>query len=367
MPQLRQNIVTGEWVVIAPERAKRPREFVVTAARPDQPVETCPFCTSAPAYQNRVAEYDTDSTYLIPNKFPAFVATGLHEVRSYVPEEGFYQAKPATGGHDVIVVKDHHLSLPKFNQSLMTDLLSTFYRRYQHYHRDPTVEYAMAIYNHGEAAAASISHPHAQIFASSIVPNHILKEKHGSERYYEINGRCVYCEIIDHERQEKIRLLGENDDFTMFTFFAARFPFEIWILPKVHQSTLEQINATQLINLAGLLGQALHLLDRTLSDPALNFFIHSLPMTSDNAAYYHWHLEIAPRVANYGGFEMGSGTIIDIVSPEKAAEFLLTDVQAYLNSSGPSTPTTPPAAVPAAPPIPGSPDQRLAAQTLTIQ
>lgn len=322
IPQLRQNIITGEWVVIAPERAERPSDFVIPATRNVKPVENCPFCLGSPAHQLRYKECDTPLTYTIPNKFPAFVSEGQHEVRSYYAEDGFYRAKPATGGHEIIVINNHDDRLPAFSHETMVDMLETFKGRYQYYRDQPQVEYVMAIYNHGQAAGASIEHPHAQLFASSIVPNHILKEKHGSERYYEINGRCVFCEMIDHERREQVRFLGENDDYVMFTFFAARFPFEIWVLPKDHHSTYEEIPTDQIQSLSHLFRQALQLLDKTLKDPSVNFFIHSLPTTSEKADYYHWHIEIAPRVATYGGFEMGGSTVIDVVSPEQAAEFL---------------------------------------------
>lgn len=296
---------------------------MVTATRPSQPTTECPFCIQNPAYQTRYPAEEQPTVFTVANKFPAFVSEGQHEVRSYYPEAGFYRAKPSIGGHDVVVVKDHQQHLPDFTPAIWLDLLKAFQLRYQHYRDDPQIEYVMAIYNHGEAAAASITHPHAQIFASSIIPNHILKEKHGSERYYEINGRCVYCEMIDHERNEQVRWLAENEHFVAFTFFAARFPFEIWVLPKKHQSVYEQSSSQELTSLAELLKTIFTMLNQTLHDPALNFFIHSLPTTSSQADYYHWHLEIAPRVANYGGFEMGGGTIIDIVAPEKAAEYLL--------------------------------------------
>ncbi len=205
---------------------------------------------------------------------------------------------------------------------ILTELFTAFQKRYQVFRDDPAVEYVLAFYNHGREAGASISHPHAQLIASSIVPNHVLKEKHGSERYFEVNGRCVFCEILQHEQSEKVRILAETNHYIMFTFFAARFPFEVWILPKEHQSMYESATAEQLKDLATILNQGLMTLNRTLKNPALNFYIHSLPTTSENADYYHWHLEIAPRVSLYAGYELGSGTIIDVVSPEKAAEFL---------------------------------------------
>ncbi len=321
MPQLRQNIVTGEWVVIAPERAKRPDDFVAKIEKIEAHTE-CIFCVGSSAHMNRLVGFDTKYTYTMPNKYPAFVIEGDHEVRSYNPEEGFYQVKPAVGGHDVIVVTEGNDTLLTFKKEVIVDLFQSFKNRYAYYRKDPSVQYVIAIYNHGEAAGASIAHPHAQIFATGVIPNHIVAETHGSERYYEISGHCVFCEIIAHEQKEKVRVLAENDRFIMFTFFASRFPFEMWILPKQHQSMYESITAEENIDLAIIFQTGLSMLDKTLKNPSLNFYIHSLPTTSEQADYYHWHLEIAPRVSMYAGFELGSGTVIDVVSPEKAAEFL---------------------------------------------
>lgn len=330
MPQLRQNIVTGEWVVVAPERSKRPHDFVND--KKDRPSNTdgCPFCTHGPAYQTQLKPYETELTYIIPNKFPAFVSEGEHEVRSYYPESGFYTAKPAAGNHDVLVIKDHKQRLPEITVPALTDMFLSMKKRYVHYRKDPSIDYVMAIYNHGKVAGASIDHPHAQIFASAIVPDDIRKEMHGSEHYHELNGHCVFCEIITHEQNEKVRVLAETDHFIMFTFFASRFPFEIWILPKEHQSQFENISTKEAADLAEILKTGLSMLDSTLHDPDLNFYLHSLPTTSQDAEYYHWHLEIAPRLSIWAGYELGSGTIIDVVSPEKAAEFLI-------SSNSPST------------------------------
>lgn len=321
MPQLRQNIVTGEWVVIAPERAKRPHEFIVEKPV-KEPLEHCPFCPGGAALSTKYPSYDSEHTHLIPNKFPAFVSEGEHEVRSYYPEGGFYRAKPGVGGHDVMIFAEHQPDLPKMPATVLTDALHTLQKRYTYYREQDHIEYVLAIYNHGQTAGASIEHPHAQIFATSIIPNLITKEIHGSERYYNVKGKCVFCDMIAHEQEEGVRVLAENEHAIMFTFFASRFPFEIWIMPKDHQSQFENSTKTEIEAVASLLKQGFDMLDKTLKDPDLNWYLHSLPMTSDNADHYHWHIEIAPRLSIHAGFELGAGMIIDVVSPEKAAEFL---------------------------------------------
>jgi UDPglucose--hexose-1-phosphate uridylyltransferase len=324
MPQLRQNIVTGEWVVIAPERSKRPHDFI--AEKPAKKgTENCPFCPEGPSLKTRYKQYDTAHTHLIPNKFPAFINEGDHEVRSYYPESNFYRAKPAIGNHDVQVFTAHEPDLPNMPVAALSDALVSMQKRYTEYRSQDHIEYVLAIYNHGPSAGASLEHPHAQIFASSIVPNYITKELHGSERYLGVKGCCVFCDMIQHEQEEKIRVLAENDHAIMFTFYASRLPFEIWILPKQHQSQFENENNVTIEEVAKLLQKGLQMLNKTLKDPDLNFYIHSLPTNLEGADYYHWHIEIAPRLSIWAGYELGSGMIIDVVSPEKAAEFLLED------------------------------------------
>ncbi len=324
MPQLRQNIITGEWVVIAPERAKRPTDFVVKRpVRTDVP-ESCHFCPHSQAYQHeRLADFETEHVYVIPNKYPAFREdASACSPRSFKTENGFYTAKPSAGGHDVLIVKDHQTSLTGFSEPVWVELLATTRRRVEYFYRSKQVLHAMPIYNHRAEAGASIAHPHAQLMAANVVPNQIERELDHTEAYYSDNGTCAFCDLIAHEQREKIRLLYESDRFIAFTCYAARFPFETWVLPKSHAAQFEEISESEIGELAHALRTTIGLLDAALSDPPLNYFIHTSPSTIEDAAYYHWHVEIAPRLGTYGGYELGSGMIIDMMSPEVAAGHL---------------------------------------------
>ena len=324
MPQLRQNPITGDWVVIAPERAKRPSDFVVPKQEILASHSDCPFCLSGPAYQERVAGYETERVYLTPNKYPAFIANPTEvSDRSITIKNNFYRARPATGGHDIVVIKDTNVSIMSFPKETWVALLTISQSRSLDFRHHRDVEITMPIYNHRPAAGASIDHPHAQLFATNTVPNQLTREVHSSFSYFERERRCVFCDLIHHEQEFRSRIIVENDTFVAFTFYAARFPFEVWILPKVHHDRFETADSKVINDLSSLLPTIFERYDQTLNDPPLNFWIHSLPNSLDQAEYFHWHLEIAPRLTNYGGFELGSGVIIDIVSPEHAAEFLL--------------------------------------------
>lgn len=315
-------------MIIAPERAKRPSDFVTADTVRHQSRTKCVFCSGKKAYQERIKKYDTKNIYIIPNKYPAFVEDPKQSsTRSYYIEDDFYRARASVGGHDVVVVKDHDSDLPRFSKAIWEEMLASFQKRYQYFHEKCNASYTMPIYNHGVQSGASIEHPHAQIFASNIIPNLITRELHHSEKYFEHNGVCVFCDLITHEKKEKIRILYENNKFIAFCFYAARFPFETWILPKDHSSQFENISQKDISYLAKCLMDIFSKLDKTLNDPPLNFFIHSLPHTIEQADYYHWHLEIAPRIQGYGGYELGSGIIIDVVSPERAAQYLLEKIK----------------------------------------
>jgi UDPglucose--hexose-1-phosphate uridylyltransferase len=229
----------------------------------------------------------------------------------------------ALGGHDVVVVRDHDQKLPLFTNGIWQDLLQTFKDRYLYFSKIENVQYVMPIYNHGPEAAASIEHPHAQIFASSVVPNIAARELSYTKSYFDENHSCAFCDLIEHEKKQNTRVLFENDDFICFTFYAARFPFESWILPKHHQSHFEKITASEITKLSEICQKTFSRYRDVLNDPPLNFYIHSAPATGERELnHYHYHMEIAPRLSNYGGYELGSGVIIDMIAPEQAAEYL---------------------------------------------
>lgn len=325
MPQLRQNIITGEWVVIAPERAKRPQDFVIPKSVKVADPSKCPFCVGSEGYKTneKVRRASTENIYVIENKYPAFVDEEIKQsLRSYYPEKGFYRARPSIGRHEVVIIKDHDKSLFTFGKELTNELLEVIQDRYLAMKKIDGISSIVPIYNHGAEAGASIVHPHAQIFASGIVTNEVGEETAGADKYFGINGACVFCDIVKHERKEKVRVVYENEDFLAATFFAARFPFETWIYPKNHESQFEETSKGSLASLADCLSKTLVKMDKTLENPPLNLYIHTLPTIEGNSETYHWHVEIAPRVSNFGGFELGTGVNIDVMAPEEAAEYL---------------------------------------------
>lgn len=321
MPKLRQNIVTGDWVVISPERSKRPEDYVVASAPKRGIPADCPFCISNKdsAYKFSIKDVETNNVYVIPNKYPAFIKDD-----SIISEgDNFYQDTKSIGGHEVIIIKEHDQEVYEDGKEIINELIGVYKNRYLFYDQNPVIEYTMIIHNHGPEAAASIEHPHSQLFSSAIMPSYIEKELAGSKKYFDEKKACVFCDTVKVEKENGHRIVYENDQYVVFTFFAARFPFEMWVVPKTHLANFELSDEHQQLLLADALHNAIAKLNKALNFPPFNYWIHTLPHhAEDQDDSYHWHLEIAPRVSKFGGYEMGSGVVIDVVSPEVAAEFL---------------------------------------------
>lgn len=325
MPELRQNIITGDWVVVAPERAKRPKDFVIPKSVKISDKSKCPFCIGTDSFNSneKVKGSETDNIYVMENRYPAFTQENAQKtVRSFYPEDGFYRARDSVGDHEIVVIKEHDTDLLNFPKPLMNEMMEVIRDRYIWMKENLKVVSIIPIYNHGAEAGASINHPHAQIFTSNIVSNTVEREIDGANRYYGINGACAYCDIINHEKKMKKRIVYENDQFIAFCFYAPRFPFETWILPKKHESQFEETTKTSMKAMSDALSEVLFMMRDTLDSPPLNFYVHTLPTIHEESSSYHWHLEVVPRVSKYGGFELASEVIINTMPPEEGAKYL---------------------------------------------
>lgn len=226
------------------------------------------------------------------------------------------------GSHEIVIESpDHNTSMATMDQKQVEEIFLAYKERYSVLKKDTRFEMILIFKNHGREAGTSIRHPHSQIIAMPITPIHIRHYIEEAMRYFDDNGECVYCEVLKKE-QKKERMILETDNFVAFVPFAARSPFEIWVLPRKHYSSYECISAADTKELGFVMKQVLGKLYKSLKDPAYNFMILSAPCHEEDLEYFHWHIQIVPRVAQVAGFEMGSGIYINTVIPEEAAKFL---------------------------------------------
>lgn len=324
MSELRQDIVTGDWVVIATGRGKRPDEF----ARHDHEsndagIERCPFENpEATGQEKDVLIYtsgdDRWTLRVFPNKFPAFS-------RGKTPKklgEGPYFAMTGTGYHEVIVTRDHYNQLATMESWQVAEVLDAYQDRYLSLMKKKSVNYIQIFHNHGKASGASLPHPHSQLMAIPVVSPYIQLEISGAERYFRSTRKKVYQVMADYESETKTRVVYENDAFIAFCPFASRSAFEIWVLPKKSSPYFERLRDEDKFLAAETLRSALFALYRGLGDPSYNFYIHTSPCDGKDYPHYGWHIEILPKTSTWAGFELSTGIEISAIEPEKAAEFL---------------------------------------------
>jgi UDPglucose--hexose-1-phosphate uridylyltransferase len=205
--------------------------------------------------------------------------------------------------------------------------LQLFIDRIKALSADPNVGYVQIFHNHGRDAGASIIHPHYQLLATPFTPPHLHAEMLGCYHYYQTYRSCIYCDIITEERKVKDRVVYESDHFVVISAYASRSPFETWILPKKHYANFTDMSEEELKHLAFVLKVTLGQLYTKLSDPPLNFYIHTMPVARDKHTIaeegaYHWHLTIFPRITIWAGFEFATGIPVNPMPPEVTAAFL---------------------------------------------
>jgi UDPglucose--hexose-1-phosphate uridylyltransferase len=327
MPEIRQNPATREWVIIATERAKRPEDFIrgerAEEAVPEFSLD-CPFC---PGNENEtppeIAANRTDGTWslrVVPNKFPALVPVGEDEREEH---SNFFRRMNGLGQHEVIIeTQRHDVSLGRIDDEKALEIVTAYRDRYLILSTDKRLKLVKIFRNQGKAAGTSLVHPHSQIVATPVVPLHIRHRLEEATRFFDNHGQCVFCRIIEMERKEQERVVMDEGDFIVIEPFAARFPFETWILPREHRATFGEISDSELSGFARVLNRLLEKFYRGLHNPAYNMVIRTAPSGEEGEEYYHWHVQIMPRLTTPAGFELGTGVFINTSLPEATARFL---------------------------------------------
>ena len=328
MPELRKDPITGRWVIISTDRARRPTDFVRESVK-IKGVALCPFCTGNEgktpseilAYGRNGGAKDTPGWTLrvVPNKFPALGIEGSLDREG----DGLFDRMNGIGAHEVIIESPDHMStLATLPQKPVEEMLWACRDRILDLKNDRRFRYILLFKNHGEPAGASIEHTHSQLIALPIVPTRVREEIESSKRYYNEKERCLFCDMIRQEAEIGERLIFGNDYFVALAPYAPRFPFETWILPRRHSSAFENMPTPYYASLAYVLREFLQRLDLALSYPSYNFVVHTSPIGEEINDHYHWHIEMMPKLTKVAGFEWGTGFYINPTPPEESARFL---------------------------------------------
>ncbi len=333
MSILRRDPTSYGWTIYPEEDFQPPLSPCVD--QPENPPETCPFCAGhedqTPPEIMAVRPPGSDPNTpgwrvrTIPDRNAVLRIEGQVGRRG----EGLYDMMNGIGAHEIVVeTPDHHGLFSDFDEALLSDIVWMYRERMRDLVKDPRFRYIQVCRNYGVRAGARLSHPHSLVFALPVIPRAVREEISRAAEYWQMKERCVFCDIVNQEQTDKGRVVFQNSDFIVLEPFAARTPFETWILPLEHESRFLDLADEKIVTLARAVRLATRALASELGNPPYNLILHTSPIRVEKqfdmqhmplAEYYHWHIEIIPRLRELNGFEYGTGIYVNPLLPEKAA------------------------------------------------
>lgn len=299
--EIRKDYIQEKYVIIAPQRGKRPYDV----ERPESislSSRKCVFCPKNIEKKLIIKKPTSKEKYrifVLKNKYPAL---NLNNPKAYGLQEV------------IIETEDHQKELEDLSVSHIAYLLKIYAQRTEEILRNKKIEYILIFKNNGGKAGASLKHSHSQIFATSFLPPHLLDKSQKTQEYKLKFGTCSYCEIIKKERKSP-RFVWEDKHIIAFTPWASMHNYEIWILPKRHLDNVTVLSQTERLSFAKILRKILRKIGK-LHLP-YNFYFHQVVYDENQ----HLYMKITPRGSIWAGVEIGSGIVINPISPEEAAKF----------------------------------------------
>jgi UDPglucose--hexose-1-phosphate uridylyltransferase len=337
MSHMRKDVFTGRWVIMAETTTVQPSDFHFKKFIRE--TTFCPFCETNEACtpQEVFAIRNSGSApngpewsvRVVPNSEPRLRIEGKLGQRA----EGLHDLMNGIGAHEIIAETPRHdRSLHELEIHEISDVIRAYVARIVDLEGDKRMRYVLIFKNHGaEAGAHTISHSISHLMALPVTPRSVKTKLITARDYFALKERCIYCDVLEQEQKESKRLIAENEDFLAIAPFASRFPFEMAVLPKSHNSAFSRITPGQVDSLARILRDVLQKLDHTLGGPPYNLSLQDRPFLRPRGGYwgtieddFHWHLEILPQIARITGFEWASGFFYNPVPPEVAARCLST-------------------------------------------
>jgi UDPglucose--hexose-1-phosphate uridylyltransferase len=328
-PHRRKNILTGDWVLVSPQRTQRPwqgkTEEYPTIKRPsyDRDCYLCPGNKRANGNKNP----NYQSTYSFINDFSALTMQNNSE--SLLQEE-LLILKPELGICKVMCFSpDHSLSLAEMTVEQIETVIDLWQYEFMWISVIEGINYVQIFENRGEAMGSSNSHPHGQIWAQQSIPSLIEKETQNQLHYYELKKNTLLSDYIRIEIREKERIVYENEDFIVVVPFWAVWPFEILLMCKEPIDNISQMTRKIKNSFAIALKHLLVKYDNLfeISFP-YSAGIHQSPCDSQDHPEWHFHMHFYPPLLRSAaikkfmvGYEMLAEQQRDIL-PEYAAQIL---------------------------------------------
>jgi UDPglucose--hexose-1-phosphate uridylyltransferase len=298
--EIRKSYLLNKYVIITPGRAKRPRDIKEQTII--ERTASCPFCSENIDKNNIVDEIKKGEGKQVISLHNIFPAVTLDNDKAYGAQEVIVETPNHTKELGELEVEDIQLVLEMFKKRTLA--LS----------RVENIDYILCFKNQGSKAGASIVHAHSQIFATNIIPPDVHEEMGLAQSYKVEHGTCAYCDIIQKEMRDE-RKIFENKEIAAFAPYASEYHYEAWVFTKRHLDNITALNEAEASSLAKCLKKILTKLHSL--DLSFNMFMHQVISKQDQ----HFYIKIQPRDSIWAGVELGSGLVINSISPELAAEY----------------------------------------------
>ncbi|MBW6432048.1 hypothetical protein K0A96_02590 [Patescibacteria group bacterium] len=302
--EIRKDYFLDRYVIIAPKRGKKPKK--TTIKRDVSADRECYFCcpqVDDPKNQIQIKDYKDSSgnweIKVIGNLYPALT---LENIKAYGEQE------------IVIETPRHGIEIHELSLEHIVKIFDAYIDRYKHLKKTTGICHTQIFKNEGGRAGASIPHAHSQIISLPLVPPKIAKEALAINAYIDKNGTCPHCDIIKSEKGGP-RVILEDEHLFVLSPYASESPYGAWFIPKRHIGSIEDLNHAEKYSLAKAFKKVLGKLDEI--DVSYNYFIQNAVDDYD----HHMLIKLAPRPNIWAGLELGTGVIINSVSPEEAARF----------------------------------------------
>ena len=339
MSEIRYDPLHDDYVLIAPERLRRPDRFARASLSTDREQKVCPFCPGhealAPheifALRSPSGAPDTPGwrTRVIPNLYKAVQIEAPWESHDH----GNYESWSGFGAHEVIVDTPRHLErMDAWTAEEYRNWLLTLRSRLIDLRRDLRLVHFSLFKNQGPAAGATQPHPHSQLIALPVVPRAQLQRLRHAHSFWKERGHSLFESVLEQEREEESRLLERRGNFCAFTPYASSYPFEVMILStRSGAISLAEMGGEELEELGALLKNRIDALYRELGMFDFNIVFETPPTQrnyatedffDDLGAFWRFGVRILPRLYGLAGFETGSQMRINPVPPEEAARLL---------------------------------------------
>ncbi|URZ03781.1 DUF4931 domain-containing protein [Clostridium felsineum] len=305
---IRRNKIKNTTVIINKRRAERPIELKNKdiIERKVQYEKECPFCVGN-EYKTPLVIYNTNKPYYVKvseNKYP-------------IVKEKSKDNKEIFGQHYVVVEgKNHSDNMHEFTKDQLKEIIKAYEYTVDKLYENEDIKYVQIFKNCGKDAGASLKHPHSQIVGINIMPDKISEEIENNKKYYKKNGECFYCSTLKNEIKNKKRIIKEGNYFTAFCPYDSMYQYKVTIIKNKHKSNF-CLNDLEMMELAEIIALVLRKLNNIKENCSYNICFHFLKEEND---FYHFYLDIIPRLNPMGGFELGTGIMINTVDPDIAAE-----------------------------------------------